>query len=292
MDKTTILVIDDDRIILKTMSNILTEEGFVVVTASTGEEALKKIRENVYDHIFMDLNIPDIHGIDILKEIRKIEPDATVSIITGYGTVDSAIMAMKLNAADYILKPLDSEQILQSIRIAIKRKELEKEILKRIPKPKVLLVASKDDIIAKINVKLQEEKIQVETVSSINDAIMELRNDISINTVICDLGKKEIDGNAFLSKIKAISREIVFLPLTSMPDVNEAVMLMKEGAFDYLIKPVKVEDLLDSLKQAWQSQNQSFLNKQLLSYLQKINEEIDMAYKAYRKVTEKNRNNH
>lgn len=287
MDKIKILVIDDDRIILRTMSNILEEEGYTVETATSGEEGIKKARESMYDLIFMDLNMPDKHGLEVMKEIRAIDQESCISIITGYGTVDSAITAMKLNAADYILKPIDPDQILQSIKMVMKRKELEKEIMKRIPKPKVLLVSTNEDTLVKIKEKLLEENIQVLTSNSHYDTLSQVKKDMTINTIICDLGKKEIDGIELLRDLKGISPEISFIPLTAMPDIGESILLMKEGARDYLVKPVKSEDLLSTLKQAWQSQSQTYLNKQLIMYLQKINEEVDMAYKAYKKVTER-----
>lgn len=286
MDKIRVLVIDDDKIILKTMNNILEEEGYIVNTADSGESGIKTAKEGVYDQIFLDLNIPDMNGLEILRELRKINSEIPITIITGYGTVDSAITAMKLNVSDYILKPLDPEQILQSIRKALKRRELEKEIVKKIPKPNVLLVAGNNDAAAPLIEQMNKEKIQVKTSNNINNAIMLLKEDLSINIVVCDLGRREIDGVAFLTEVKSLSPEMIFIAITSMPDINDAIVLMREGSYDYLVKPIKTEDLIISIRQAWQSQSQSLMNKQLLSYLQNINDEIDMAQRVYKKITE------
>lgn len=110
------LVIDDDLIVLMTMRKILESENYYVDTASYGQEGLKKFSEEKYNFVFLDLNLPDKHGVEVLKEIKKMDPAANVIIITGYSR-ESSEAVMKLNAFDFIEKPLCPNRILKSIML-------------------------------------------------------------------------------------------------------------------------------------------------------------------------------
>jgi DNA-binding NtrC family response regulator len=120
-------IIDDEPIIHEVLSQLLTSEGYEVVLSSSGEEALDKHATETYDVILLDLLMPGLDGIEVLKSIKKIDPLAVIIIITAYASVESAIAAMKLGAYDYVQKPFKHEELLLTIRRALEHKRLRDE---------------------------------------------------------------------------------------------------------------------------------------------------------------------
>ena len=122
-----ILIIDDEESFRHMLSVILKREGFEVETASDGEEALQKVKENTYNQVLCDIRMPRMDGLEFLKEIQKAGIDATLIMMSAYGTIDTAIEAMKLGAYDYISKPFKPDEILLTLKKAEERERLRKE---------------------------------------------------------------------------------------------------------------------------------------------------------------------
>ena len=123
----SILIVDDEPSILKSLRGLLTDEGFAVTTASNGYEALKIIDSESPDLVLLDIWMPGIDGIETLKEIKKENPFIQVIIITGHGTVETAVTATKLGAFDLIEKPLSIDKIIVAINNALNFRRLEEE---------------------------------------------------------------------------------------------------------------------------------------------------------------------
>ena len=100
----TILIIDDEKSIRKTLSEILTFEGFVVDEAGDGAEGLKKIKENNYDCILCDIKMPKLDGIEVLEQMRETNADTPFIIISGHANIETAVGAVKKGAFDFISK--------------------------------------------------------------------------------------------------------------------------------------------------------------------------------------------
>ncbi|MGE0444580.1 MAG: sigma-54-dependent transcriptional regulator [Vicinamibacterales bacterium] len=114
-----LLVVDDDRAILTLIGTIALAEGFDVATTVNGEDAMKQLRHRPAELVLLDLRMPGINGLDVLRAIRDISPRCRVVLMTGYATIDSAVEAVKLGAVDYLTKPFDLQrlrQLLSSVR--------------------------------------------------------------------------------------------------------------------------------------------------------------------------------
>lgn len=122
-----ILIIDDEESFRHMLSVILKKERYDVETASNGEEGLQKIAVSPFDQILCDIRMPRMDGLEFLKEAQKIGKDATIIMMSAYGTVDTAIEAMKLGAYDYISKPFKPDEIILTLRKAEEREQLRKE---------------------------------------------------------------------------------------------------------------------------------------------------------------------
>jgi nitrogen regulation protein NR(I) len=122
----TILIVDDDKSIRYSLKRML-EEKYSILTAQNGEEALDRAKKSPPDLIIMDIKMPGRNGIDVLKEIRSIDPKALVIIMTAYGTTETAIEAMKYGAFDYILKPFPIPQMKGLVEKALALRKVMKE---------------------------------------------------------------------------------------------------------------------------------------------------------------------
>lgn len=130
VEKGIIHVIDDEPIIHEVLSQLLTAEGYEVELSSSGEEALEKHSSASYDLILLDLLMPGLDGIEVLKALKRMDPEAMIIIITAYASVESAIAAMKMGAFDYIQKPFKHEELLLTIKRALEHKNLREENLR------------------------------------------------------------------------------------------------------------------------------------------------------------------
>jgi len=119
-----ILIVDDEPLQRDILKTILSDEGYETYSAASGEEALKLARAYEPDVVLSDLKMGKLDGIELLEKLKAIKQAPTVIIMTAFGTVDSAVDAMKKGAFDYLTKPLDKEVVLLAIRRALERKEL------------------------------------------------------------------------------------------------------------------------------------------------------------------------
>ncbi|MEP6700892.1 MAG: sigma-54 dependent transcriptional regulator [Bacteroidota bacterium] len=128
-----ILIIDDEKSIRKTLGEILSYEGYKIDEASDGEEGLKKFKEKTYDAVLCDIKMPKIDGLDFLEKSREMNADVPIIMISGHGTIETAVEAVKKGAFDYIAKPPDLNRLLITIRNAIDKTSLvtETKVLKR-----------------------------------------------------------------------------------------------------------------------------------------------------------------
>lgn len=113
-----VLVVDDDPGTLETFNVVLRDAGFEVRAAATGEAALQVARCQAFELILLDLGLPDLTGTQVLRELRKALIETPVVIMTGFGSVPSAVEAMKLGAADYVEKPLIGDDLIRLVRSA------------------------------------------------------------------------------------------------------------------------------------------------------------------------------
>ena len=125
--KGIIHVIDDEPIIHEVLGELLTSEGYTVELSSNGEEALKKQPDFEFDLVLLDLLMPGMDGITVLKKLKAVDPSAVIIIITAYASVESAIEAMKTGAFDYIQKPFKHDELLLTIQRAVNLKKLSEE---------------------------------------------------------------------------------------------------------------------------------------------------------------------
>jgi len=123
----TILIVDDEKNYLTILSAVLEEEGFEILTALSGQEAIDIQKTSDVDLILTDMKMPEMDGIELLEHIKAIDPDLPVLMMTAHGTVDKAVEAMQKGAYTYILKPFDNERLILYVKKAISMYQVIKE---------------------------------------------------------------------------------------------------------------------------------------------------------------------
>jgi len=118
--KPRVLVIDDEPGVIRSCDRVLTREGIEVEGATSSRGGLELFESNGFDAVLLDLKMPDLNGIEVLKRLKWTRPEATVIIITGYPSVDTAVEALKLGAFDYVPKPFTPDEITEKVRRALK----------------------------------------------------------------------------------------------------------------------------------------------------------------------------
>ena len=132
MQTVRVLVVDDDREICEFMETFLAKDGFEVDSLSDPEMAAETVKDGAYHLVVLDLMMPKIDGIDVLKQIRKVDSDVAVVIFTGYPSLDTAVQSMKLDAVDYLKKPFNPDEF--------------REVLDRVMRKKGLLRSPEEDL--------------------------------------------------------------------------------------------------------------------------------------------------
>jgi len=123
----SVLIIDDEKNIRLTLSQALKAINIETDTASDGEEWLSKLKQKEFGLILLDLRMPEMDGMDVLRRVREIRPDIRVIILTAYGTIESAVEAMKLGAVDFIPKPFSAEEIRTLVTRVMDREKLDQQ---------------------------------------------------------------------------------------------------------------------------------------------------------------------
>jgi two-component system nitrogen regulation response regulator NtrX len=128
MVKHRILVVDDDDKIRSLLAEILTDQGFETVDAADGTYAIQKVKENDLNLVLLDYDLPDMNGLQVLSEIKKLRPAMPVVMVTGYGTIKLAVEATRQGAYDFLEKPVDPDRVAMVVKNAVEKDALQREV--------------------------------------------------------------------------------------------------------------------------------------------------------------------
>ncbi len=128
MDKARVLIVDDQEEILNSLDGVLRDEGHEVISAKDGQEALHLVQTDCPDLVFLDIWIPGIDGMQTLKAIKRLDPHCSVVMMSGHGTIETAVKAIKLGATDYLEKPLNLEDVLHLVQKAVQDRTAAKRV--------------------------------------------------------------------------------------------------------------------------------------------------------------------
>lgn len=240
--KTSILIVDDDASLRKSLSFILKRKGFAVATAEGGLEAIEKVTKGPFEIIFMDIKMPQMNGVEAYRKIKKIRPEAVVVMITAYAVEDLVQEARKEGAHGILYKPLDVEDVLNSI-------ELAREDNHRL---KVLVVDDDPGICVTLKNMLTRSGFKVDIAHTGEEAIAMEEKD-GYGLIFLDLKLPTINGLETYLALKKISPDSEVIIMTGhgqeMEDLVEHALA--ENAYACLYKPFDIEEmfgLIDEIK--------------------------------------------
>jgi len=123
MEKIKMMLVDDEERFLSTTQKVLVRKGYDVQTASSGSEALEKLKQKNIHVVILDVKMPGMDGIATLREIKKLFPLVEVIMLTGHATVESAVEGLKSGATDYLMKPADSDELVNKAQEAFEKRQ-------------------------------------------------------------------------------------------------------------------------------------------------------------------------
>ena len=155
-----VLVVDDDQFALRGMARALESESYQIVTAASGSEALDLLKQDSFDLVLTDLKMPDVDGLEVLRQTREVAPQAVVLMLTGYSSLESAIEALREGAYDYLVKPCSTDELklkiergLERVRLAEERQRAEEELRQSYVKLQRVLEGTVHTLVAAIEMR-------------------------------------------------------------------------------------------------------------------------------------------
>jgi DNA-binding NtrC family response regulator len=248
--KIKVLMVDDEEEFLVTTSRVLRRRDFEVFTAEGGRKALDSLGKEKVDVVVLDMKMPGMDGAEVFNELHFIWPELPVIVLTGHDSLTQAFEMTKRGVFDYVLKPCDIEDLAAKIRKAVDAGhpglEGNEEDGEKI---RVLLVDDERTFLETMGKVLERRGLQVFTAGE-GYAALSLLEKTGVDVVVLDVKMPGMDGLEVLDRIKAapVNREVILL--TGHPTVDSAVEGMKRGAFEYLMKPAGVEDLVELIYKA------------------------------------------
>jgi DNA-binding response OmpR family regulator len=123
VDKPKILIVDDEQNILLYLSEALEDEGYNITTKQSGTEAIEAVAADNYDLVLVDLKLRDMEGLEVMRAVKEQEPETVVIMLTGHGSLESAVEAIRFGAFDYLLKPIGVQDLKSSLKRGLERRE-------------------------------------------------------------------------------------------------------------------------------------------------------------------------
>ncbi len=265
-----VLIMEDETSVAEGLQMILQEEGYEVDLAFTGRGAMDTLRKKGVDLLVADLRLPDMDGMEVVREVKSKRPATKVIVITGYPSVSSAVDAMKLGVSDYLPKPFWGddfktavENVFKDGRAATLKQEPDRAEIKRarweeesedldsegLTRPRILIMEDEPTLAEGLKMVLSEQGYRVSLAETGLRALGSLAGR-NFDLMVADLRLPDMDGMEVLRLIKETKPETEVIVITGYASVVSAVESMKLGALDYLPKPFTEDEFKQAVEKA------------------------------------------
>jgi len=254
--KESIIIIDDDESTCKTLALIFNKKGYDVETVGTGHEAMEKLSKRSFNLAFLDIKLPDIEGVELLKPMKTMYPFMDIMMITGHATIKTAIYALNNGASSYITKPLDIDEILDKINDLLEKQKYIQQIKKKnfVTKKENILIVDDDESTCKMLAFILNKKgYNVETVGTGYEAL-EIAQHKNFNLALLDIKLPDIEGIELLVPLKKLYPDMETMMMTAYSSLESVVRALNEGALAYIIKPLDMDDVLHKINNTFEKQ--------------------------------------
>ena len=228
--KTNILVVDDLKSSRLTLGGILEDEGHNVVLAENGYQAIEAAKQVPFDLIFMDIKMPGINGVQTFREVKKINPQAAVIMMTAYSVEDLVREALEEGAYAVVYKPFDMEHVVSIIESALHR----------------TLILVVDDYFADretLKAILEERGYRVIAAETGTEALARVKEN-HFDIIFLDIRLPDIDGAQIFEQVKTIDPEAAVIMMTGYSEEELVRRAISQGAYTCIYKPFDVEKIL------------------------------------------------
>lgn len=276
--KRTILVVDDEEELLTSLQRPL-QTKYRVLTTTRSTEVMNILCFEKTDVILLDIRMPGMTGIELLKEIKFMYPHIPVLIMTGHGDENDTITTLKYGASGYIKKPIDLYFLFNEIERVLSSGNA---IISNEAPPKILMIDDEPEFLKSIKRALTNHPYLLDTATSVEEAIEKLESE-KFDIVMVDIKLQNLNGLEFIENLEKKYDDIVTIVITGNSSQELAINAIKHGVFDYIRKPVDIKDLVSAIERSIHKLrvNREIFqkNKELIakeSILQKLNDEIIM----------------
>lgn len=272
-----VLIMEDETSVAEGLQMILEEEGYEVDLAFTGRSAMDTLRKKGVDLLVADLRLPDMDGMEVVREVKEKRPSTKVIVITGYPSVSSAVDAMKLGVSDYLPKPFWGDDFKAAVENVFKegtastlKQEADRPEIKRArwdaegedfdsidPKrPRILIMEDEPSLAEGLKMVLSEQGYRVSVADTGIRALGSLAGK-DYDLMVADLRLPDMDGMEVLRLIRETKPETEVIVMTGYASVVSAVESMKLGALDYLPKPFTEDEFKAVVEKAFEVKKQA-----------------------------------
>jgi DNA-binding NtrC family response regulator len=234
-EKLKVLLVDDEKEFVESLSERLELRDLDAEVVYDGEQALKAVEEGSHDVMVLDLRMPGIDGIEVLRQVKKTKPDMQVVVLTGHGTDKDEREVKRLGAFAYLKKPIDLDQLIGTLK---------KEKLK------VLLVDDEKEFVESLSERLELRNLDAEVVYDGEQALKAVEEG-SHDVMVLDLRMPGIDGIEVLRQVKKTKPDMQVVVLTGHGTDKDEREAKRLGAYAYMKKPVDIDTLVGTLHKAW-----------------------------------------
>ena len=240
MEKYKVLLIEDDDTSREQLVKAIRKEGYEVLAAENGGAGLEVFKKELPEIVITDLKMAGVDGLEVMHTVRRLSTDVQVIVITAYGETDTAISALREGALDYLKKPLDLDLLTTALGRA-REKIIEHK--KSIPFPTLLLAEDDGPTRDRIARVLEKEGWKVFAAADGEEAI-NVFEQRKIDIVLLDIKMPKKDGLQALHEMRGISDDFEAIVFTGYGDETSAIQALRDGAINFLKKPVDLEELV------------------------------------------------
>lgn len=252
---TRVLLVDDELEFLDATARALSRRGCLVRTEADGASALEALEQDDFDVVVLDVRMPGLDGVEVFERIRARDPGLPVIMLTGHGSLDQACETSRSGVFDYLAKPCDVSDLAAVVHRAVggrRRSSAAPELTVEGAPVRVLLVDDEPDVLAALSPALQRRGLRVATAPGGVEALESLRRE-RFDVVVTDLRMPGMDGMDLLRAVRELDQTVEVIILTGHPTVDRAIGAMRDGAFDFLVKPQPIGALVSRIHDAWRA---------------------------------------
>ena len=274
MEDFKVLLLEDDESARMILARTIKKEGFTVLSAENGRIGMEIFEKEKPQIIISDLKMPEMSGLEVLKNIKKISPRTQFILMTAFGEVDTAVEALREGALDYIKKPIDLDVLTLALGRA-KEKITEDKELHFTPN---ILLAEDDGSARELLVKmLKKEGWNIFSAVDGQESLDIFKRE-KIDIVLTDIKMPKLDGLSALHEMRKITDDFECVIMSGFGDEGSAIKAMHEGAMNFLKKPIDLENLLVLVEKAMEK-------LQITRALKYRTREVELANQVIARIT-------